>query len=381
MKKFDELNRLLDYMETNIDLAHIRRAEELQYAAMKFHPVPYLPLTMRITPDGYQQIPLEDAFDVPEYMLYNELLWSTMHSSYNSVRTQDDCPLMIRANHGIGIIASMFGCKSSIFNNTMPWVDHLDWDTAVQNITRGVPALDAGLAGQVVDTYHYYIERLKDYPNCAKAIHLTQPDLQGPFDILHLIVGGEAFYNLYDEPELTRELLDIISQTYIDFRKHLSPLLSATTPQGDACYVHGFTVGGQVLLKCDTATANLSAQMCQAYEIDFCQKILDAFAGDGGGSIHACGEMRDDVMQQLLTTSLHSFNFGTPEKHDVRKVYSMLQQKNVSIVGWGFNRFYDEYHATGALDGIQTGVSLMAKARSVEEAKLFLAQHRNVFST
>ncbi len=378
MKPFDELNRLLDYMEENIDLAHIHDVQALQYAAMKHQAVPYLPLTMRITPDGYQQIPLEDAYNVPEYMLYNELLWSTMHSSYNSVRTQDDCPLMIRANHGIGIIASMFGCKSSIFNNTMPWVEHLDWDVAVRQITSGVPALDAGLAGQVVDTYHYYIDRLKDYPKCAQSIHLTQPDLQGPFDILHLIVGAQAFYSLYDEPALAHELLDVISQTYVDFRKHLSPLLSATVPQGDGCYVHGFTVGGQVLLKCDTATANLSAQMCKAYEVDFCQKILDAFAEDGGGSIHACGEMRDDVMQQLLTTSMCSFNFGNPEKHDIQKIYPLLQEKQVSIVGWGFNRFYDEYHATGALDGIKTGMSLMAKARNVEEAKAFLAQHRAI---
>ncbi len=377
MQKFDELNRLLDYMETNIDLAHIRKAEDLQYRTMKYQPVPHLPLTMRITPDGYKQIPLEDAFNVPEYMLYNEILWSTMHSSYNSVRVKDDCPLMIRANHGIGIIASMFGCKSSIFNNAMPWVDHLDWDDAVRKITSGVPAMDAGLAGQVFETYQYYIERLKDYPNCAQAIHLTQPDLQGPYDILHLIVGGEAFYNLYDEPDLTCELLQVISQTYIDLRRHLSPLLSATAPQGDACYVHGFTVGGQVLLKCDTATANLSAEMCQTFELDFCKKILDAFAAEGGGSIHACGEMRSDVMRQLLTTGMHSFNFGNPEKHDMQEIYARLQAQKVSVVGWGFNRFYDEYHATGALDGIETGVSLMAKARSVEEAKAFLQQHHS----
>ncbi len=378
MQKFDELNRLLDYMETNIDLAHIRRAEELQYKAMKYEAVPYLPLTMRITPEGYAQIPLEDAFDVPEYMLYNELLWSTMHSSYNSVRVKDDCPLMIRANHGIGIIASMFGCKTSIFNNAMPWVDHLDWDTAVRQVTRGVPALDAGLAGQVADTYHYYIDRLKDYPNCAQAIHLTQPDLQGPYDILHLILGSEAFYQLYDEPELTKEMLGVISQTYIDLRKHLSPLLSATVPQGDACYVHGFTVGGQVLLKCDTATANLSVDMCQTYELDFCEKILAAFADEGGGSLHACGEMRGDVMERLLTTGMRSFNFGNPEKHDMQALYPALKAKQVSVVGWGFNRFYDEYHATGALNGIDTGLSLMAKARSAEEAKAFLRQHRGM---
>ena len=32
-------------------------------------------------------------------------------SAYNSVRIKDDAPLMIRADYGDGIIASLFGCK------------------------------------------------------------------------------------------------------------------------------------------------------------------------------------------------------------------------------------------------------------------------------
>ncbi len=375
MKRFEQLDKLLDYMESNVDLAHIQKAEQMAYDAMKFREIPHLPLTMRITPDGFDQIPLEDAFNNPEYMMYNELLWSTMHSSYNSVRTKDDCPLMIRANQGIGIIASMFGCKTFVKNNAMPWVEHLEWDKAVKAFENGVPDFSSGLGSAVVDTYKYYTERLKDYPNLQKALHLTQPDLQGPYDILHLIIGEEAYYQVYDEPELVHNMLDIISDTYIGFRKSLSPLLNGTSKEGDASYVHGFTVGGQILLKGDTATATLSPEMCDEFEGHYCKKIIDAFASEGGGSIHACGKIHDPILESEIATGTKSFNFGNPEKHEVDHVFGMLKEKNVSVVGWGFNQFYDEYHVN-ALGNIKTGMTLMAIARSVDEAKEFLKQHR-----
>ncbi len=380
MKKYDELNRLLNYMEENVDLQHIANIERLQYDAINFKEIPYLPLTIRTTPDGYEQIPLEEAFNDPEKMLFNELLWSTMHSSYNSVRTKDDCPLMIRSNHGLGIVPTMFGCKTVVFDNKMPWVEHIEWDEAVKVMKKGVPDMKAGLAGQVVETYQYYKQRLSDYPKLSKAVRLTQPDMQGPYDIFHLVVGNEAFYSVYDEPEQTKEMLDVITQTYIDYRNYLKPYLyDSAGNNNDACFVHAFCVGGQVLVKCDTASANLSADMCEEFETVYVKRIIDAFAHEGGGSVHSCGEIRPDTMDKFIATNMKTFNFGNPEKHNVDEVFDVLQKSNIGVAGWGFNQFYNEYHINAFKGKIKTGMSLSAKSINVNDGIEILKRHRESY--
>ncbi len=374
MKKHDDLNKLLDFMEEHIDLAHIAKAEQLQYDALNFKELPHLPLTIRTTPDGYEQIPMDIAFDNPELMLYNEILWSTMHSSYNSVRMKDDCALMVRANFGIGVIPSMFGCKISVFNNNMPWVTHIELEDAVKQCKNGVPNLSKGLGQRVIDTYEYYRDRLSTYPKCSKAIHLSQPDLQGPYDILHLIIGAEAFYIVHDDPDLTKEMLDVIIQTYVAYRKLLTPHLDATYT--DASFVHGFLAGGQVLFKCDTASANLSVDMCKEYECDFIEKALTQFRDGGLGSIHCCGDIRPEVLDLFTATGIQSMNYGNPEKHDISKYYPKHFDSKTCIVGWGFNMFYDEYIHAIKKSGISTGMTLMAKAHNVNEGMGILRRHR-----
>lgn len=375
MQRYEQLDRLLDYMEENIDLEHIKRAEKLQYDCMMYRDIPHLPLTIRNTPDGFEQIVLEEVFNSPELMLYNELLWSTMHSSYNSVRTKDDCPLMIRANFGIGLFSSLFGTKTTCRGNEMPWVEHTSWDEAVKRLSNGVPDLNTDLAGRVVEYCQYFDQRLSEYPKCHKAIRIQQPDMQGPYDVLHLLLGDSAFFCVYDDPKATHEMLEVISQTYIAYRKFLQPYLSGTYENGDACYAHGFLLGGQVLLKADTAVANLSPAMCEEFELQYERKILDAFEDEGYGSIHCCGLIIPDTMDKLLESNCRSFNFGNPEKHDVMELYNKFAAKKMSLIGFGFNQFYDEYHVD-FIDKVPTGISLMAKARSVDEAKEILKRHR-----
>ncbi|MBA7528036.1 hypothetical protein ES705_20219 [subsurface metagenome] len=79
--RLPEVDRLLDYFEENVDLEHIEKIEQLNYDALNYKDILFLPLTIRTTPEGFDRFPLEDAFDNPEKMLNNELLSSTFHSS------------------------------------------------------------------------------------------------------------------------------------------------------------------------------------------------------------------------------------------------------------------------------------------------------------
>lgn len=380
MRKLSELTQLLDFMEENIDLKHIRKIEQLQYDAINFKTVDRLPLTIRTTPDGFEQIPIEEAYENPEKMLYNEILWSTLHSSYNSVRTKDDSPLMIRSNHGIGIIASMFGCKSLIFNNQMPRVEHVSVDEAKKVFAKGVPNVKSALGKCVIETYQYYHERLKAYPKCYEAIRITQPDMQGPYDIFHLIIGNDAFLLPYKEPNYAKEMVNIIAQTYIQFRKEVDPLL--TDKIYDAVFVHGFCCGGRVLVKADTPVANLSPEMYKIYEAMPDDYIMDSFKGQGGGSLHYCGEPKPWHKDMICNKDLRCINYGNPELHDLSENYGYWKEKGVAIVGWGFNQSFNEMRKTIAIADtgkpVTTGMTLMCESDDWNHGIEILKRHKEL---
>ena len=205
----EKLNELLDFLEENIDLKHIEDVEKLHLDAINYKEVPYLPLSVLYPIDEkYELYPYQEVYDDPEKMLFNELLWS-FSSIYNSVKVKDHFPLHIRSNHGVGILASLFGGRCKIVNGNMPWVDHFESiDEVKEVIKKGMPDIETALGGKVISTNKYYMDRLKEYPNCFKGIHISQPDLQGSFDIAHLLLGTNIYYEIYDNPEILHKLLE-----------------------------------------------------------------------------------------------------------------------------------------------------------------------------
>lgn len=367
------LDHLLAYLEDRIDPDHVARVERLHVEAMDFRPVSRLPLNViypvdeRVTPFSYA-VSTQNL----EAMLYNELA-AIPYNVLNAVEIGDDYPLQIRPNYGIGVIPSLLGLQSRIVMDNMPWVEHLpDLDALRPLLERGVPDLDAGLGRQVRVCLEYFREKLAHYPKCAACIRLTQPDLQGPFDNLHLILGNELFYALYDEPELMHRALDLITQTYIAYRRMIAPYLTGDADEGRKCYVHRAIYGGQVVLKEDTATANISEEMYQEFCVPYNTRILNEF----GGSIHFCGARREWHYRQMVAQPLRCLNFGNPDMHDFARNHALLTDHGVCVVGFGENLPYDEFAGQFVQDGFCTGLTLMARAGSRAEAREVLARHR-----
>ncbi len=369
----DALKRLLADLEEHIDLEHARRVEALHLATITYQPVPHLPLAVDYPLEEvpFARFPYGEAYADPEKMLFNELLWS-FGSIYQSVRLKDDFPLHIRANYGLGIIASLFGAECRILNDSMPWVEPLPGRRAIEGIVaEGPPSFDGGLGRRVVEAYQFFRETLSAYPRCAQAIRLSQPDLQGPFDIAHLLIGAEIFYWVYDQPTLLHALLDLITETYIAFRRHLEPLFNDHAGE-DAVYVHGGIFGGKVLIKDDTAAINLSPALYDAFSKPYNERILAAF---GGGSLHYCGRARPWHSASLPSPWLRGLNFGNPELQDFPALYHTWSAHRVALVWWGCGQGPEILEPVYAA-GISTGISLTARARNQAEAQAILRRHR-----
>ena len=373
----DKLDALLDFLEENIDEGHVRRTEKLHLDAMAYRPVPHLPLTLIYPPDDVTLFPYEEAFDDPAKMLYNELVRTVGGTStYTSVKLGDDFPPHIRSNHGIGILSSLFGARCRIINNTMPWVEHMELDEIRKVVGKGVPDLGQALGKRVVDTHHYYLDKLKGYPKCFRCVRITQPDLQSPFDIAHLLIGNDVFFGVVDYPELVHELLAVVTGTYIAFRKMIDPLLTDAAGDG-AVYVHGCLYGGKVLVKDDTAIINLSEDMHRAFSKAYNEKIFEAF---GGGSMHYCGPSRSWAAEVIDSPWLKGINYGNPEQQDLAALYAHWRERKVPILLWGDSlcghRLDRDFLGDIRSLGIRTGLSLAIRVNDEKEARVVLDRHR-----
>jgi hypothetical protein len=347
---------ILDWIETRLDPAHVAAVEERRIRALHWQPVDHPPVTVSApVPEPFHIYPYHEAFADPAKMLVNELVGSGMvwgsgsPSIVNSVLLRDDFPLQIRANYGIGIMASLFGAEIQVVEDNMPWVQPIGPARLEQALAHGVPDLDCGLLPRALETMAAYREALAPYPKCAQAIRITQTDLQGPFDIAAQLWGGEIFMAFNDRPEFLRELLDLIGEAYVQVCRKVA---SASTAQAgaDCIYLHFTICRGGCLLK-DDSSIMLSPRTYAGFIRPANERVLEAL---GGGGIHWCGSGQHWRPEFVATRGLRCIDWGDPEKLDLPAWEGVLRQRRLPVaqMQWEAARFLelrpDRLFATGA---------------------------------
>ena len=367
------LDELLAYLEDRIDPAHCESVEKLHVAAMDFKPVKSMPLSVmvpvdkRISPFHYQ-----DAFNDYEKMLFNELA-AVQPNVLNSVEIKDDYPLQIRPNYGIGLVASLLGLQVIVREGSMPWVHPVTLDEARKIIDMDVP-LQRQLGKKVQECCEFFREKLKPYPKCARYIHITQPDLQGPFDNLHLLLGSEVFYTLVDDPDTAHALLEKITETYIRYRKYIQSYIDDSADEGKKSYVHFGLYGGNVVIKEDTATATISDDMYGEFAAPYNAKVFEAF---GNASLHYCGAQKPWHYDAVTKQKINCLNFGNSEMHDWNELYPILLKNKICAVNVGEGQPYGFIgDLLNSKTNISGGLSFMTSAKTKQEALDLLIRHR-----
>jgi hypothetical protein len=362
---------VLDYLEATLDPAHVEEVRRRTVAALSYRPVDRPPVSLSFPHDEarWKAYPYAEAFDDPEKMMVNELLRS-FGSIVNSAETRDDFPLAVRSNHGVGIVASLFGLRCRIVFYNMPWVDHVEDAAAVRRLVgRGLPDARGGLVARVLAAHQFYRETLAGYPVCRRCIRITQPDLQGPFDIAHLIWGADIYPAFYDEPDLVRALLDLVTEAYVAVWRVLRPTVDEGAGDG-FIYLHGQIIRGNVLIK-DDSCINLRPAMYRDFVRPCDARILEAV---GSGGIHFCG-CGDHLRQDILgIPGLRCLDFGQPEQNDFAAWQAGCAERRIALV-----RVLLDLLGTPAGEVRQrfpTGASLFYKAGTRGEAERYLAEAR-----
>ena len=326
------------------------RAEQRHRAALLYEPVDRLPVTVGCAVPGWPAFTYREGFYDMEKMLANELagVWVGAH-------VRDDRMYTIRANYGVGTVASMFGCQIVLTeDNTMPWCMPLSDEQLDKALESGEVDVEAGLGSRVAETVRFYADALSDYDKLAACVKVFVCDTQGPFDTAHLVMGPKIYTEIYDNPDRVHRLLEITSDACIRLTRAQKELIG----EGYDWSFHSQMVSRGGARVCDDTPTNLSAECYRQFPKRYNERVLREL---GGGWVHYCGSGRQILPEILSTPGVMGINFGNPEMQDIAAVYEAASARKIPVLAWRLD--------APLPDHIDTGVSLVANAPDLQSAR------------
>ena len=318
------LKRYLGKFEVMVDPQYQRGVREVCRKVFEFELVDELPFLLAdesgAEDTDWPTFPYNETFADPAKMLLGQLQQPFIHHQLRDYR-----PLNVRCDYGTPILPNLFGVGFQLMDNSKPWVHHLrDRDEIRRLIDRGVPEYTNGLGGRCFATAEYYKEVLADYPTLEQAIAIYHPDVQGPFDVAHLIWGHDILLALYDCPNLVHELLSLITETYAIWMRKWKDL----TGEGNRFTTHwNFYTKGGIVLRDDSAVI-LSPGHYSEFVKPYDQRLLDEF----GGSIHYCGSGDGFIESMCTSRNLFGIHVSQPELNDVELLRACALSNGVVLL-------------------------------------------------
>ena len=156
--------------------------------------------------------------------------------------------LAVRCNYGTAILPSLFGGELFLMDrdiDTLPACRPLAGGAeAVRRLVdKGVPDLNTGLGAATFRMGQYFTQLFRDYPRISKHVYIYHPDLQGPMNVCEMLWGSALYLDLYDKPDLVRDFLSLITETYIRFMRRwneiVTPLRRLSPCTGRCCIAAG----------------------------------------------------------------------------------------------------------------------------------------------
>ena len=261
---------------------------------------------------------------------YDKMVLQQFKNCSDSLAVGNGSPLMVRANYGTGILPLLFGTELFLMGidlDTLPTCRPLNDIGKIRTIVRkGVPEIDAGYSERVFEMGIIFKDIKDKYPKTGKHLHVYHPDLQGPFDVCEVVWGGDIFYALVDEPSLVKDLLEVVTETYVLFMRkweQIIPFKPDLNPHWGALH------RGTVTLRDDSAV-NLSGDFFDEFIRPYDQRLLDEF---DGGMCHFCGRGDHFIDRMCGMKGVYAVAMGQPECNDMEKIYKQTVDTGIKLIG------------------------------------------------
>ena len=364
----EKLNRLLTYLQENLDPKKLSAIDDLTCRAVTWQEVERLPIILSYPINGeglFEAYPHHEVFDDPEKMLYNELVSAFETHIAEKSRIEDDLPCTVRANFGTVAIASQFGGNVEQLEDNPPWINNDDiFDIYEVFRDRDPLDFDHGWCPRYAERYLFYEQTLKEYPPLDRIVKRVLPDLQGPIDTAELLRGSGIFLDIYDRPDELQDLLNTVTTAQIGFARYLQSHVT-DGPEGFS-HQHGSMFPGGVLIRNDTSIM-LSPEMYRDNISVHDARVLNEL---GGGGVHSCGNIMHLVSEYLELPNIHSLDLGNPDMNDLDSMYERAREKQTALVRISVPE--QEVTSGAVLDRFPTGMVLFQKAPSQKEARRIL---------
>ena len=323
-----QLIDMLERTEAAIDPEIERRKRHEWRRALNREPFePYFDIEATygdpLEPGETPEVAINDAQDNLEPMLLDQIV-----AVYKTACRRTRHALNIRTNYGTGIMPSIFGAEMFVMErdtNTLPTAWPMGPDKVKSLLDRGMPELDTGLGGKVFECGEFYREVLEDYPTLKAWVNVYHPDLQGPIDVCELLWGSEMFLALVDMPDVVKQSLDLVTETYAAVLRRWFDLFP---PVDDLSAHWGLMLKGQVLLRNDSLV-NLSPAMYEEFVKPWDERILEEF---GGGAIHYCGRATHCVPGMCDSPNLTGLQVSQPHLNDLDVLFDHTLDGNVVLL-------------------------------------------------
>jgi hypothetical protein len=236
----------------------------------------------------------------------------------------DAVPSM-RANMGCGIFPTLFpGIQQELYEDKMPWIQkHLSKEVLSEMTTADLRISDEFKAG--LEHMVYMAEKLED-----TGCYVFPMDVQGAFDIAHLVYGDAIFYDLYDDPDFVHHILSLSCEAIFLGMEECFKVM----PDSNEVIAHYNNlvipkVKGGVKTSEDTSTL-LSKEHIDQFVVPYLNRILTHF---GGGYVHYCG-YNPHLFEAVMGLSLvNGINLGNPDMHDMEYVLQRCAHENKIYYG------------------------------------------------
>lgn len=182
--------------------------------------------------------------------------------------------------YGTGILASGFGCQIGIApgpGNDPSVIGPSVMSLAQARQLRKPDPQQDGWMPRVLATI--------DHARAHSDLPVGLTDMQGPLDTLGQMCGQVTLFTwMYDEPALVHDLLDLVTDSFIDWVRVQKEHIGESSDESNGLQGVGASAVG--CWESDDDMTMLSPQMYEEFVAPRVARIFDAF---GGGSIHFCG--------------------------------------------------------------------------------------------
>jgi len=358
-----------------VDTCKLEKAEERLIAAWNHEDSDRPPLIVDAPPPAeWPRFPYSEAFYDVRKMLINELA-----SVYTHALLCDDAMLTIRANYGVGIIPSAFGCKIVLRGDNMPWAKPLLKEAEEVYALKLPDFREEGLTSRVLATIEFYKDALSR-AGLSDIVHIYLADTQGPLDIAFILRGVAFYRDLISRPKEAHRLLEIATQAYIEFSKLQKELIGEPYGEGYHSLIRMRPGGVRI---CEDVAVNLSPRMYLEFSKPYNEKAFEPFEG---GFIHFCGDGNHIMKYVVETRGIRGLNLGDPQCYKLPKLMELLSKKKICLIGWPLQVDKSIGFKASVLKVLKEiesprGIIFRIQASSIEEGRLIIRKWEALFKT